>query len=194
MRALPNTSQTGLMILSATLMVAPGMDVLAKLLTEKLSPGMVTFSRFAAQTILLLPLVLMVRQWSGPRLAHWLGGLFLAIAIVTINAAFAVMPIVNVIAIFFVEPLILTILSALILGERFGWRRLAAVLTGLAGALIVIRPNWELYGATTILPLITALSFACYMLVVKVLSSGADKLAQQFWTGVSVLKDRVLSS
>ena len=65
----------------------------------------------------------------------------------------------------------LTILSALILGERFGWRRLAAVLTGLAGALIVIRPNWELYGATTILPLITALSFACYLLVVKVLSS-----------------------
>lgn len=185
MRTLPDTPQAGLSILAATLLVAPAMDVFAKLLTETLSPGMVTLARFSAQTLLLLPLVLLARQWSAPRVAHWLGGLFLALALVSINAAFAVMPIVNALAIFFVEPLFLTVLSALVLGERFGWRRMAAVLAGLVGALIVIRPNWALYGASAVLPLVAALCFACYMLVVKVLSAGPDRLAQQFWTGVS---------
>jgi len=182
--ALPHTPRAGLALVTAAFLIAPAMDVFAKLLTERHSPGMVALGRFALQTIFLIPLVFLARQWSRPKAGHALAGVFLALALLSLNAALEVMPLANVIAIFFVEPLILTVLSALILGERIGWRRISAVLVGLAGAMIVIRPNWEAYGATAILPLGTALAFAGYVLVTKRLVAGGRPLALQFWTGV----------
>ena len=94
-------------------------------------------------------------------------------------------PIANAIAIFFVEPLLLTVLSALILKERIGWRRTLAVVTGLIGAIIVIRPNWAAFGPVAVLPLGTALCFAFYMILTKILVTDGRPLALQFWTGVS---------
>ena len=187
MRAIPNTPQAGLAIMTLAMLLAPGMDVFAKLLTQTTSPGQVTLGRFLVQTMLLIPLVLTAGQWSAPRLVHVLAGFFLGIALVSINTAFQVMPIVNAIAIFFVEPLVLTILSVVILGERIGWRRLIAVLVGLIGAMVVIRPNWAAFGPTAVLPLLAALCFAAYMLVTKVMAAGRNKLALQLWSGMFAL-------
>lgn len=187
MRALPDTPQAGLTILIAAFLIAPGMDVFAKLLTQTVSPGMVGLGRFAVQSVLLIPLVLMMGQWSRPRLGHWLAGAFLAAALLCFNTALQVMPIANAIAIFFVEPLVVTILSALFLNERIGWRRILAVLAGLCGAMIVIRPNFQAYGIAAVLPLGTALFFACYLLITKTMAAGPNKLALQLWTGVSAM-------
>ena len=187
MLAIPDTPRTGLILATIAFLIAPGMDVFAKLLTETLSPGMIVIGRFASQTLLMLPLMILAGQMIAPRSGHWAAGFFLAFALLTINAALAVMPIANAIAIFFVEPLILTLLSALILGERIGWRRVSAVVVGLVGAMIVIRPNFEEYGATALLPLATAVFFACYILVTRVMSQQGKKLALQFWTGVAAM-------
>ena len=156
MYTIAHTPRAGLVLATIAFLVAPGMDVFAKLLTETLSPGMIVIGRFAAQTVWMLPLVMLAGQFIRPRPGHVAAGFFLAFALLTINAALAVMPIANAIAIFFVEPLILTLLSALILGERIGWRRVMAVLVGLIGAMVVIRPNFEEYGVTALLPLATA--------------------------------------
>ncbi len=37
-------------------------------------------------------------------------------------------------------------LSAIFLGEKVGWRRWTAIVIGFLGAMIVIRPSWELFG------------------------------------------------
>jgi drug/metabolite transporter (DMT)-like permease len=86
-----------------------------------------------------------------------------------------------------VEPLVLTILSVIVLRETIGWRRILAVIAGLIGALVVIRPNWAEYGPTALMPLSAAFFFACYMLTTKVLATGRNKLALQLWTGTSAL-------
>lgn len=192
MRPVPDTPRAGLAIMMLAMLLAPGMDVFAKLLTQTTSPGQVTLGRFLVQTLLLIPLVLVTGQWSAPRKAHVLAGFFLAVALLALNTAFQVMPIVNAIAIFFVEPLVLTALSVLILGERIGWRRLAAVVAGLIGAMVVIRPNWAAFGPTAVLPLLTALCFAAYLLVTKVMATGPHKLALQLWSGVFALVFLVL--
>jgi drug/metabolite transporter (DMT)-like permease len=93
------------------------------------------------------------------------------------------LPLANAIAIFFVEPLILTLMSAAFLGERIGVRRLAAVAIGLAGALIVIRPNWEAYGWAAILPLGTAICFAGYLTLTRHTAADGEPLAMQLWAG-----------
>ncbi|MEM9097836.1 MAG: DMT family transporter [Pseudomonadota bacterium] len=175
----------GIMIMASAMLVAPFMDLFAKWATDYVVPGEVALGRFAAQTILLIPVVFLVREWCWPKRAHLLAGVCAAIAILSINSALKVMPIANAIAIFFVEPLILTLLSAWILGERLGWRRLTAVSVGLVGALIVLRPNVELYGWAAVYPLITAFAFAGYMIIMRVLSPGGGRIAMQFWMGAT---------
>ena len=60
------------------------------------------------------------------------------ISIVSIFAAFAVMPLADAVAITFSAPLFLTILSIPMLGERVGRHRWAAVLVGFLGVLMMV--------------------------------------------------------
>lgn len=49
------------------------------------------------------------------------------------------MPIANVTAILQVLPLTVTLSSALLFGDRLGWRRLLAIMVGFVGVLIIVR-------------------------------------------------------
>lgn len=55
--------------------------------------------------------------------------------------AFSTLPLAQVYSILFAAPLIITVLSIPMLGERVGAHRWAAVLVGLVGVLIVLRPG-----------------------------------------------------
>ncbi|MCW3475181.1 DMT family transporter [Limobrevibacterium gyesilva] len=66
---------------------------------------------------------------------------------------YATLPLATNTALGFAMPLVLTVLSVPLLGERVGWRRYTAVLVGLVGVLVVVRP-WG--GAADALPLVPA--------------------------------------
>lgn len=55
--------------------------------------------------------------------------------------AFTVLPLAQVYAFVFASPLLITVLSIPILGERVGIHRWAAVVVGLVGVLLVLRPG-----------------------------------------------------
>lgn len=55
--------------------------------------------------------------------------------------AFTVLPLAQTYAILFATPLLITVLAIPVLGERVGLRRGLAVVVGLAGVLIVLRPG-----------------------------------------------------
>lgn len=57
--------------------------------------------------------------------------------------AFSVLPLAQVYAFIFAAPLLITVLSIPILGEKVGLHRWAAVIMGLAGVMIVLRPGAE---------------------------------------------------
>ncbi|WP_410217195.1 DMT family transporter [Paracoccus sp. (in: a-proteobacteria)] len=57
--------------------------------------------------------------------------------------AFSNLPLTQVYAILFTTPLLITILSIPMLGERVGLHRWAAVVVGLSGVLIVLRPGGQ---------------------------------------------------
>lgn len=66
------------------------------------------------------------------------------------------MPLANLSAILQVLPLAITLGAALVFGDRIGWRRMTAILVGLAGVLIIIRPGtegfdrWALLGVASV--------------------------------------------
>lgn len=175
---------TGMALMIGAALLIPILDVLAKVLMERLPPAQVGFGRFLAQSVVLLPFVLLGGQWCRPGRLHAAAGLFLGFALFSLNLALREMPVANAIAIFFVEPLILTLLAGYLLGEGLGWRRLAAVAVGLAGAIVVLRPNVAAYGWAAVFPLVAAVFFAAYMLTTRVMTRRGGRLALQFWTGV----------
>lgn len=68
------------------------------------------------------------------------------IGTVTSVYGYGVLPLVTVTALGFAMPLFLTILSVPLLGERVGPRRATAVLVGLCGVLVMLRP-WQVDAA-----------------------------------------------
>ncbi|MEM6467845.1 MAG: DMT family transporter, partial [Pseudomonadota bacterium] len=55
--------------------------------------------------------------------------------------AFSVLPLAEAYVLFFAAPLFVTLLSVPFLGETVGWRRMAAILVGFLGVLVVLRPG-----------------------------------------------------
>ena len=62
-------------------------------------------------------------------------------------------------------------------------QRIAAVLVGFGGALLVIRPNWELFGWVAILPLGSAACYATNVVLTKSMVDAQNRMALQFWIG-----------
>lgn len=61
----------------------------------------------------------------------------------TFLTALRQMPLANISAIMQFLPLAVTLAAAIFLHEPIGWRRLLAILTGLAGVLLIVRPGTE---------------------------------------------------
>jgi len=53
------------------------------------------------------------------------------------------MPLANLSAILQALPLAVTLAAALVYGDKIGWRRMTAILTGFVGVIIIIRPGTE---------------------------------------------------
>ena len=70
------------------------------------------------------------------------------------------LPLATNTALGFCMPLFLTILSVPLLGERVGWQRIAAVLAGLGGVLLMVQP-WAA-GADALPPLRSPSSWAVW--------------------------------
>ena len=92
--------------------------------------------------------------------AHFLRAMCVVFANFCFFMALAAMPLADVVAIFFVSPLIITALSVLLLGEHVGPRRWLAVGIGLFGVLIMLRPGTSAFQLAALLPLAAACGYA----------------------------------
>lgn len=173
------------------MLLLPGIDAIAKGLSDSLPIGEIAWCRFFFQILFLLPFVLRVRgPWGGRRIGiDAARGVLMAGVTLLFFASLRDLPLADAISIFFVEPLILTLLSATLLGERVGWRRILAVIIGFCGSLIVIRPSFEVFGMTALLPVGAALLFAFYMVLTRLRARAhdANAISMQFTAGLSGL-------
>ena len=179
----------GILFMTLAAILVPAMDATAKHLGQTIPPLEVSLSRFVFQGIFAVSVALVLGrriELFPPRFAlHALRGFCIAIATLFFFSAVKVMPIADAIAVFFVEPMILTMLSALFLGEAVGPRRWAAVAVGFAGALCVIRPGAGLFGLAGLLPLGTATFVSVYLLLTRSLGRTAPALSMMITSAMS---------
>lgn len=94
-------------------------------------------------------------------------GLLLVIANSSFFMALAAMPIAEASAIFFVAPLMITVLSALVLKELVGIRRWLGVGVGLVGVLVMLRPGGEVIRLVALLPVLAAAAYASVQIITR---------------------------
>jgi drug/metabolite transporter (DMT)-like permease len=144
-------------------------------------------ARFLFQSLLLLPVVLLYRGGRLPRpgLRHLALGVLIGLAVIFLFSGLQYLPLANNTALFFIEPLLLTLISAVALREPVSLRQWLAVIIGLGGALIVLRPNWAAYGPAAIFPVAAGACFAGFLALTRVVGGRDDALTLAFWTGVA---------
>jgi drug/metabolite transporter (DMT)-like permease len=92
---------------------------------------------------------------------------------------FSYLPIVTVTALGFAMPLFLTVLAVPFLGERVGWRRASAVVVGLLGVMLMLRP-WDAADAqhdlfATLLVIAGVVTWALAMITIRKLGEAGER-------------------
>lgn len=122
-------------------------DVIIKALGGSYSPVQIVF--FSVLFGFPLVTIILARDTSEanlvPKYPVWAFLRTLAVVITGLTAfyAFTVLPLAQTYAILFAAPLLITIFAIPMLGEKVGIRRGLAVLVGLIGVMVVLRPGSE---------------------------------------------------
>lgn len=104
---------------------------------------------------------------------------------VTYFLGLAALPIANAQAIGFAAPLILTVLSVVILGEKVGIHRWGAVIVGLMGVLIMLRPEGPgTVSLAAVLVLISAFSYASTQIMTRFMKDTESAVTINFYTQI----------
>ncbi|MEC9433305.1 MAG: DMT family transporter [Pseudomonadota bacterium] len=184
----PAGAVLGVLYMIGFCVTGPMIDISAKLAAATLPVGVIALARFVTQSTLLCAW-LILRPEPMPPLralpAHFARGALIAGATMFFFAALRHMPVPDAMAIFFVEPMVLTLLGAALLREQVGWRRYLGCAIGFAGALLIIQPSFEEVGVPALYPLGTAACFALYMILTRRLGQQGGVAPMQALAGIS---------
>ncbi|MCV2449206.1 DMT family transporter [Paracoccus sp. DMF] len=95
--------------------------------------------------------------------------------------AFSTLPMAQVYSILFAAPLLVTVLSVPLLGERVGLHRWAAVVAGLCGVLVVLRPGMTPLGLGHLAALMGATATALSAIAVRKLGRSERTVILLLW-------------
>ena len=171
---------TGVLLMLAAFTLLPIIDSIAKYLLAFYPVVEVVWARLFFHLAVMLPLVTWRvgprRLWPRQPWLQILRGGFMFATTALFFAALTTMPLVDAISLVFIAPMVVTALSPLVLGERVGPRRWTAVVVGFAGALMVIRPDFETVPWEALYALGAGVCFGLFLLTTRKLSGSTDPL------------------
>ena len=98
----------------------------------------------------------------------------------------AALPIADASAIGFVAPILVTLISVLVLGEKVGWHRWGAVIMGLVGVIIMLRPEGEFRWAAVLI-LFSALCYASTQNMTRHMRETESSATINFYTQIAFI-------
>jgi len=176
----------GLVLLGVTFLSMN--DALAKYLGAFYPTAQVVFMRM----LFALPLVAgMALFMAGTRLFkphrplfHCGRGLLMALALFSFYFGVTLMPLAEAVAIVFAAPLFVTILSVPMLGERPKPSQWVAALVGFCGVLLIVQPGTAAFTAAAILPLLTAVGYALFMITARMIQRDESLWVTMTWVSL----------
>jgi drug/metabolite transporter (DMT)-like permease len=164
------------------------MDVLTKKMGAVFPAPFVVMARYGGNFLLLM---LLIAPREGRRIAHlgrpWLvilRGLCLASVSLFAALAFQRMPVAETIAIVFLAPFAVTLLSGPILGEKVALPSWIGAVLGLAGVLLIVRPGSGLDPLGVLFAALTAAGSIVYNMLSRSLARTETSWSMMFWTAL----------
>ncbi|ETA53114.1 DMT family transporter [Ponticoccus alexandrii] len=163
----------GIFWMAVTGLCFVAVTALVKLLGGRIPAAESAFLRYLLGLVFLLPMArsllrvrLTGRQWQ----LFGLRGVLHTVGVALWFFAMTRLPIAEVTAMNYLNPVYVTILAVFFLGETLAFRRILAIVAALVGAALILRPGFRELDPGHIAMLGTALFFAGSYLLAKILS------------------------
>ncbi|WP_170984508.1 DMT family transporter [Rhodoligotrophos defluvii] len=167
------------------------LDVLVKWLAARYSIPQIIFLRYIGGLCLALAVAhgsggfgqFRTRRLSG----HLTRAVFNLITMLLFYYALRALPLADAVAIAFAAPLFMTLLSIGLLGERVGIYRWSALLVGMVGVVIIMRPGDAGFGLGGLAALASAFFYALTQISARQLSNSESSATILFYYSILVL-------
>ena len=191
MRALSDNMR-GALLMMGSMAAFTLNDACMKALSDEMPLFQALFLRGLATVVLLV----VISRWIGPlnfRMSQQDWALAILRSLAEIGAAYFFitalfnMPIANVTAILQALPLTVTLASAILFGEKVGWRRLLAILIGFVGVMVIVRPGVDGFNLYAIYALIAVAFVTVRDMCARRLSSSVSSITVALIGGVGIV-------
>ena len=178
----------GILLMVSAIGFFVSMDTIAKYLSQWYPVPGIVWARYVINLGMLLAWFAARGELGRIRTARpgiqMARGVLLASATFLYFTSLRVLPIADAAAIGFVLPLFVALLAVPMLGERLDLPRGIAVLAGLAGALMIVRPGSGLFTWYALLPVAMAFSNALYQILTRKVAGVEHPLTSLIWGAI----------
>ncbi len=159
-------------------------DAVVKMTASDLSLWQFQMIRSAINLTLLLAATRILWGSIGPRPKRpWAVALRSLLLVCTMVFYFGAVPFLSLAEIaagLYVFPLFVALLSALLLGERVGPRRIIAILVGFGGTLFIMKPGTDAFQPVALMPVAAALFYAGMIITTRRLCRGESPVTLSY--------------
>jgi drug/metabolite transporter (DMT)-like permease len=166
-------------------------DLFMKKLSVNLSTGQILIT-LGFGSSLVFALMAKSKGYKLTAKIFWSKGMLIrqfaeGIAAVAFITSLTLIPLSTVAAVFQATPLVITMGAALFLGEAVGWRRWLAIIVGLIGVLIIIRPGLNSFDPNVVYILIAVLFVTVRDLITRKLPMNVPSTIVSFQAFASLI-------
>ena len=180
----------GIILIIFANLVFASQDGITKYLAEQyhvFSIIMIRYWAFAAFVIILSMMakggIRQVAKTKMPKM-QMARGVLLGLQVCMAAYLFANLGLIDTHVIFASYPLMVTLFSIPLLGEKVGIWRLGAVLVGFLGVIVILQPGVNVIDPIALLPLGAAATFAVYNIMTRYVARADSGETSFFWTGI----------
>ena len=159
-----------LLICAATLCFA-SLDTAIKYLSARYPVPLLVWARWAIQALAIVAWLAPRRGLSFVRTAHLGRNLVRGAVLIGSSICFVYalrdLPLANVTALNYSTPMMVVVLAVVVLGERLTPARIAFVLAGVIGMLLIVRPGTDVFRGASLLALASAAFYATFQIMTR---------------------------
>jgi drug/metabolite transporter (DMT)-like permease len=175
----------GILLILCSAFIFAISDAGAKLLVGTLPPLQTFWMRSVVVLVLTIFFVMFRKGPQAFRTARpgWqiVRSLFVVISSLMFLTGLTYLPLADASAINFVWPMLITVFSALFLGEKVGIRRILATVVGFCGMLIMVRPGTGAFQTAAFFPILAATLWALASVMTRSISRDDSAETTMFW-------------
>lgn len=184
----PQNVLRGIVLILCAVFLFASMDATAKWLAAKYPVPMLVWARYLVHCLLMLIFLFPShgrRLWYSPRPRLQVVRALMLVGVTGFTmAGFRLLPLTVATAIAFLAPLLVGLLAGPVLQEKVGRIQAVALLMGLAGVLLIARPDGEVPLLGVVFAGLGALCYTAYQLMTRILAPYESSVTMLFFTAL----------